>query len=98
MNTINSESYLRNNRQSGLSTIAEELCHSSGTEVSDETMQREVIGLGFHGRATPKKTLITRTNAHLCLEWCKQRRHSAVEQWKKGLWSGDSLYVIWHSN
>ena len=33
----------RNNRQSGLSTIAEEFRRSSGTEVSDRTIRREVL-------------------------------------------------------
>ena len=42
---------VRNNHQSGLSTIAEEFRRSSGTEV---------LGIGFHGRAAPQKLLITR--------------------------------------
>ena len=46
-------------------------------------MRGEVIGHGFHGLAAPQKPLITRTITHRHLEWCKQRPHWNVNQWKK---------------
>ena len=37
-------------------------------------------------------------NAKRHLEWCKARRHWTLEQWKRVLWSDESLFTIWQSN
>lgn len=88
-----------NNRQASLPAIADDFRCLSGTEtVSDRTVRREVIGLGFHGRAAAHKPLITRTNARRRLEWCKEHRNWTVNEWKNVLWSDESRYMMWNSD
>jgi hypothetical protein len=49
----------------------------------------------FHGQAATHKPKITICNAKHWLEWCKDRRHWTLEQWKHFLWSDELHFTIW---
>ena len=61
----------------------------SGSNVSTNTVRRELREMGFHGRAAAHKPKITMHNAKHRLEWCKAHCYWTLEQWKHILWSDD---------
>ena len=67
------------------------------SNVSTNTVHRELLEMGFHGRAAAHKLKITMCKAKHRLEWCKAHRHWTLEQWKRILWSEESLF-IWQSD
>ncbi|CAI9610523.1 unnamed protein product [Staurois parvus] len=56
-------------------SIAKDLQTSCGLQISTTTVRRELLGLGFHGRAAASKPYITKCNAKRQVQWCKARRH-----------------------
>jgi hypothetical protein len=42
--------------------------------------------------------MITMCNTKRWLEWCKERSHWTLEQWKRILWSDESCFTIWQSD
>ena len=89
---------VKSNRKSSLKDLAQEFREASSSTASDHTVRREINKLGFHGRAAVHKPLITRTNATRRLQWCRERRHWTVDQWKTVVWSDESRYQMWQSD
>ena len=89
---------VKSNRKASLQLVAQDFRSASGSVASDRTVRREIIALGFHGRAAVHKPLITARNATRRLQWCKERRHWTLEQWKSVVWSDESRYQMWRSD
>jgi hypothetical protein len=81
------------NGLSSVATLTTQFQTASGNNVSTRTVRRELHEMGFHGRAVAHKPKITMHNAKCRLEWCKARRHWTLEQWKRILWSDESLLL-----
>ncbi|CAI9596684.1 unnamed protein product [Staurois parvus] len=75
-------------------SIAKNLQTWCGLQVSTTTVYRELHGIGFHGRAAASKPYITKCNAKHQMQWCKARRHWALEQWRRVLWSDKSRFCL----
>ena len=71
---------VQKNRLSSVATLTTKFQTDSGSNVSTSTV-RELLEIGFHGRAAVHKPKITMHNAKRWLEWCKAHRHwtGAVE-------------------
>lgn len=89
---------VKSNRKDSLEKLAEMFRSSTSSDASDRTVRREIVQLGFHGRAAAHKPNITRGNATRRLQWCTERRHWTLEQWKSILWSDESRYQLWQSD
>jgi hypothetical protein len=76
-------------------TFDTEFQTASGSNVSTRTWELQVMG--FHGQAAAHKPKITMRNAKRRLKWCKACRHWTLEQWKRVLWSDESLFTICQS-
>ena len=82
------------NRLSSITTLTTEFQTASGSNVSTITVCRELLEMGFHGRAAAHKPKITMHNAKCRLEWSKARRHWTLEQAKRVLCSDVSRFTI----
>ncbi len=65
------------------------------TNISTQTVRRELHEMGFHDRAAPCKPHITKNNAEHQMEWSKAHKHWTLEQWKPVLWSDQSRSDGW---
>ena len=54
--------------------------------------------MGFCGRAAASKPCISKCNAKCRKQWCKERCHWTLEQWRRVLWSDESRFSIWQSD
>ena len=81
-----------------VATLTTEFQSDSGSNVSTNTVHRELHEMGFHSGAATHKPKITMRNAKRRLEWCKAHRHWTLEQWKRVLWSDESRVTIWQSD
>ena len=79
-------------------SIATDLQPSCGLQISSRTVNRELHGMGFHGRAAASELYITKCNAKRRMQWCKARRRWTLEQWRRVLWSDESRFSIWQSD
>ena len=86
------------NRLLSVVTLTTEFQTPSRSNVSTNTVRRELHEMGFHGRAAAHKPKITMRNAKRRLEWCKAHHHWTLEQWKHVLWSDESHFTIWQSD
>lgn len=74
------------NRQRSADSITEEFLTSTSINVSTKTVQWDLLGMSFHGRAAAFKPLITKFNAKPWSGVCKARRH-----WT-GLWNNGNVF------
>ena len=88
----------RKYRLSSVATLTTEFQTNSGSNVSTNTVPRELHEIGFHDRAATHKPKITMRKAKCRLEWSKAHRHWTLEQWKPVLWNDESRFTIWQSN
>ena len=88
----------KKNRLSSVATLTTEFQTDSGSNVSTNTVRRELHEMGFHGRASAHKLNITMCNAKRRLEWCKAHRHRTLEQWKRVFWSDELRLTISQSD
>ncbi|KFM60000.1 Transposable element Tc1 transposase, partial [Stegodyphus mimosarum] len=89
---------IRKNCTQPMALIREEFQQASGSIVSMNTIRKEAHLLGFHGRATVHKPLITKSNRAARLVWCKAHRNSTVDHWKRVLWSDESRFTLYRSD
>ena len=89
---------IRKNRTQPMALIRDEFLQASGSIVSMNTIRKEAHLLGFHGRASVHKPLITKSNRAARLIWCKAHRNWTVDQWKRVLWSDESRFTLYRSD
>jgi hypothetical protein len=75
-------------------TITREFCSATNCPASTMTVCRELIGMGFHGRAAAHKPNISSVNAKRCLKWCKEWCHLTAHNWKCVNWGDESSYTM----
>lgn len=64
-------------------------------KVSVRTIRRRIVETGeFKSYWATRKPFISAKNRQLRLEWCKERQHWTVDQWRKVLWSDESPFVL----
>jgi transposase len=68
-------------------TVTHEFRSATNCPASTKTVRRELRQMGFHGRAAAHKPNILPVNAKCHLNWCKERRHWTVDNWKRVIWS-----------
>ncbi|CAI9584923.1 unnamed protein product, partial [Staurois parvus] len=61
-------------RRLSAESIAKDLQTSCGLQIST-TVNRELHGMGFYGRAASSNPYITKCNAKRRMQWCKACRH-----------------------
>uniref|UniRef100_A0A3B4XRT0 Transposase Tc1-like domain-containing protein n=1 Tax=Seriola lalandi dorsalis TaxID=1841481 RepID=A0A3B4XRT0_SERLL len=74
--------YVRKNRTATLPQVTEIVNAGRGQTVSARTVRRQLHREGY-SKIAVQKPLITKTNAHLRVQWCKNHQHWSVEMWKK---------------
>jgi transposase len=81
-----SKKMVRETRQTSSETITCEFRNTTNCPASNMAVRRELRGMGFHGRAAAHKPNISPVNAKHRLEWCKERQHWTVDNWKRVIW------------
>ncbi|CAI9544197.1 unnamed protein product, partial [Staurois parvus] len=79
-------------------SIAKDLQTWCGLKMSPTTVCRELLGMGFHGRAAESKPYITKCNAKRRMPWCEVCRHWTLEQQRRVLRSDQSRFSVWQLN
>ncbi|CAI9622282.1 unnamed protein product, partial [Staurois parvus] len=62
---------VRRSCQLSAESIAKDLQTLSGLQISTTTVCRELLEMGFHGRAAASKPYITKCNTKRQMQWCK---------------------------
>ena len=65
-----------------------------GVDVCKSTTLRRLHKLGFHSRVPKIKPLLTIKQKRERVKWCKQRLLWGLEDWKKVLFSDESLFCV----
>jgi hypothetical protein len=79
-------------------TITHEFHSVVNCPASTMTVHQELRGIGFHGWVAAHKPNTLPVNTKCLLNWCKERCHWTVDNWKRVIWGDESHYTIWQSN
>ena len=82
------------NRRATLSEIREELQEN----VSNKTIGRMLIQLGYRSRKAVRKLFISKKNAQRRLLWCKLFRKWTLKDWKRVIWSDECSIQLWQAS
>ena len=69
-----------------------------GINVSKSTTLRQLRKLGFRSCVPKVKPLLSRTQKAARVRWCKQRLFGGQDDWKKVLFSDESMFCVSHGH
>lgn len=81
--------HVRKNRKATLPQVTEIVSAGRGQTVSARRVCRQLCREG-NSEVAVHKPLVTKTNAHLRVQWCKNHQHWSAEMWKKAIWLDES--------
>ncbi|GFS50566.1 HTH_Tnp_Tc3_2 domain-containing protein [Trichonephila clavipes] len=64
------------------------------TIVTVQTIQRNIMDIGFRSRRPTRVPLLTAPHKALRLTWAHQHRHWTVDDWKHVAWSDESRFQL----
>ena len=74
--------------------LKRELEDATGSQISCRTVRRKLLKCGLKGCITARKPLHSAVHRKKRLEWCQQRKDLTPEQWKKILFSDESIFEL----
>ncbi len=72
--------------------------NSESKNISTRTMWRELKGLGLNSCVALRKTFISEANMKKRLQFIREHKYWALEQWKKVMWSDESRFTPFQSD
>ena len=90
--------YVKKNRGTASPQVTEDVKAEQDPSVSARTACRQLHREGYYSRFEMHKPLITKMNAHLRVQWCKNHTHWSTEMWKRGIWSDESSFTIFSTS
>jgi hypothetical protein len=85
------------NPLTSLVRIQREFTEASGTIVSQSTIRRALISVGYHGCAAARKPWVSPINQTIRLKWCRARI-DWDDEWKSVIWTDESRFQLFHSD
>ena len=67
---------------------------ATGSQISCRTVRRKLLKCGLKGCIATRKPLRSAVHRKKRLEWCQQRKDWTPEQWKKILFSDESIFEL----
>ena len=74
--------------------LKRELEDATCSQISCRTLRRKLLMCGLKGRIAARKPLHSAVHQRKRLEWCQQRKDWMPEQWKKILFSDESIFEL----
>ena len=74
--------------------LKRDLEDATGAQVSTKTVRRRLVKAGLTGCVAAKRPLLTLAHRKKRLDWCRERKDWTNEQWKKVLWSDESVFEL----
>ncbi|GFT00845.1 HTH_Tnp_Tc3_2 domain-containing protein [Trichonephila clavipes] len=81
---------MKYDRRATLPQIAADFNARPSTNVTMQTIQRNIIEMGFRIQRLTRASLFTARHKALRLTWARQHRHWTVKDWKYVAWSDES--------
>ena len=89
--------YVRKNRRATLRQVTENVNAGCDQAVSSRTVRQQLHREGYYSRVAVHKPLIIKTNAHLRVQWFKNRRLWSTKMQKK-CWPDESSFTIFSTS
>ena len=67
---------------------------ATGSEISCRTVRRKLLKSGLRGCVAARKPLRTETHKRKRLDWCQERKDWTPQQWRKMLFSDESIFEL----
>ena len=74
--------------------LKRELEDATGVQISSRTVRRKLLKSGLKGCVAVRKPLRSVTHRKKRLDWCRQRKDWTLQQWKKILFSDESIFEL----
>lgn len=89
--TRSDDRYFIHSAESDTRQPLERLRIDSNIDVSEQTIRRRLREAGIRKWKAVNRPLLTRKHARARLKWAREYRHWSVEQWRKVIWSDETI-------
>ncbi|GBO11183.1 hypothetical protein AVEN_23733-1 [Araneus ventricosus] len=86
--------FVKQNRRQTVAQLTDQ--YSPNASVSVHTVQRTLLDMGLCSRRPTRVPLLTKCHRRLRLQWSREHRDWAMDEWKRVAWSDESRFLIHH--